>query len=290
MGWAGSLPAQIKAGVIFTMTPETYMRRYHGSGCGKEAVTTLPAEELYPSCPLEISQSDNCNSTVPAPLPTCCCKASMVEALHLLCGTELADLVDFDAFFFLTENLSVGGYLTVPGGSPDNISGLDASFRRFSPCNCDLIDVDGARYFTDPGSATAALDAVDQLTLCSVKALAFGLTDPDCPEDCPDAVYRRTLRAIRRAIRAEGGEISSCATCGGNGATPHCDCDDCCCDSGILTELASRNLSRLATLTAGDLILQNVTVLGAVGSVLILADDSLERIYFVCVSQIEALG
>lgn len=274
------------------MTPETYMRRYHGGcDCEEAEPTALSAEELYPSCPLNTTEVNRCGcaQTDPEPLPTCCCKASMVEALRLLCGTELSNLVDFESFFFLTDALAVGGPLTVPSSAPDNIGGLNASFRRFSPCNCDLIDVDGTAYFAIPGTATVALDPVDQLTLCSVKAIAFGLTDPDCPEECPDAVYRRVVRSIRRAIRAEGGETSGCATCD-SGATPHCDCEDCCCDTGVLTELASRNLSHLATLTAGSLVLQDVTVLGAVGSVLVLANEDQRRIYFVCVSNVEALG
>lgn len=276
------------------MTTEAYMRRYHG-GCDCEE--TDPAapytQEIYPSCPLNTTGTDvcdpGCRQTDPEPLPTCCCKASMAEALRLLCGTELADLVDFESFFFLTDALAIGGPLTVPSSGPDNIGGLNASFRRFSPCNCDLIDVDGTAYFAIPGTAATALDPVDQLTLCSVKAIAFGLTDPDCPEECPDAVYRRVLRSIRRAIRAEGGETSGCATCD-RGSTSQCDCEDCCCDTGVLTELASRNLSHLATLTAGNLVLQNVTVLGAVGSVLVLADEDQQRIYFVCASTVEALG
>lgn len=290
MSWAGSLPAQTETGVIFIMTPETYMRRYHGGcGCDEAEPAALSAEELYPSCPLNTIEIGACgcdrDHTDPDPLPTCCCKASMVEALHLLCNTELANLVDFDAFFFLTDSLTVGGGLKVPCSEPDNICDLDASFRRFSPCNCDLIDVDGTAYFAIPGAACTALEDVEQLSLCSIKAIAFGLTEPDCPEECPDAVYRRAVRIIRRAIRSECGETSACATC-----TPHCDCEDCCCDTGILTELASRNLSRLATLTVGSLVLQNVTVLGAVGSVLVLANEEQERIYFVCVSNVEALG
>lgn len=149
--------------------------------------------------------------------------------------------------------------------------------------------MDGTAYFAIPGTSTVALDPVDQLTLCSVKAVAFGLTDPDCPEECPDTVYRRVVRNIRRAIRAEGGETSGCDSCDSVSAN-RCDCEDCCCDTGVLTELASRNLSRLATLTAGNLVLQDVTVLGAVGSVLVLASEEEERIYFVCASNVEALG
>lgn len=273
------------------MTTEAYMRRYHGGCDGEEAA--LSPEELYPSCPLNTAETSDrdciCRQADPDSLPTCCCKASMAEALRLLCGTELANLVDFESFFFLTDTLAVGGPLTVPSSEPDNIGSLNATFRRFSPCNCDLIDVDGTAYFAIPGTATPALDPVDQLTLCSIKAIAFGLIDPGCPEECPDAVYRRTVRNIRRAIQSEGGETSGCATCTG-GATPLNDCEDCCCDAGVLTELASRNLSHLATLTVGSLVLQDVTVLGSVGSVLVLADEEQQRIYFVCASNVEALG
>lgn len=270
------------------MTPETYMRRYHGC-CGEEDSAALSSEELFPTCPLE----NECGSQAEAdPVPTCCCKASMVEALRLLCGTELASLVDFDSFFFLTDTLSVGGALTVPNGGPDNIEGLAASFQRFSPCNCDLIDVDGTAYFAVPGAAYTALEDVEQLSLCSVKAVAFELEEPSCPETCPNAVYRRATRLLRRAIRTDGGDTSACATCGGSGVgnSESLNCEACCCDEGLLTELATRNLSRQATLTAGPLVLQNVTVLGAVGSVLVLASEEEQRIYLVCISQVEALG
>lgn len=268
------------------MTPETYMRRYH-TGCREEELLT--AEELFPACPLVTTEVEaagcSCLKAAPEPAPTCCCKASMVEALRLLCNAELSTLVDFDSFFFLTSTLAVGGSLTVPAAGADNISGLEASFQRFSPCNCDLIDVGGSAYFTTPGATTLALEEVEQLSLRSVKALAFGLTLPTEPEETEATVYRRALRHLRRAIQANGGTVSGCGSCGA-----HCDYDNCCCDEGLLAELATRNLSRLVTLGVGPLILRNVTVLGSVGSALILADETLRRIYFVCVSQVEALG
>lgn len=267
------------------MTPETYMRRYHsGCGCGEDAAA-VSAEELFSACPLAEPETNGCRNDSDDELPTCCCKRSMAEALRLLCDPTLAALVDFDSFFFLTDNLAVGSPLAAPGEGPDNIEELDATFRRFSPCNCDLIDVDATAYFATPGTDTVALEDVEQLSLCSLKAVAFGYTVPNCPSDCTGEGYRRIVRIIRRAIRAEDGDTSSCAAC-----KAHCDCDSCCCDAGLLSELSSRNLSRLATLTVGNLVLQNVTVLGTVGSVLVLADEDAERIYFVCVSQVEALG
>ena len=39
------------------MTPETYMRRYHGC-CDGDDSAVLTEEELFPSCPL----SDSCDS------------------------------------------------------------------------------------------------------------------------------------------------------------------------------------------------------------------------------------
>ena len=271
------------------MTPETYMRRYH-TDCGCDDPSTLPtvsAEELYSSCPLNAAETSNCGCDLPdpEPLPICCCKASMVETLRLLCNTELANLVNFDAFFFLTDTLAVGGPLITPTTEADNIAALDASFQRFSPCNCDLIDVGGTAYYAAPGSSTTILESVEQLSLCAVKAIAFTLITAEEEGDTDIAIYRRAVRYLRRAIRAEGGDTSGCAPC-----SAHCDCDDCCCDAGLLTALATRNLSRQATLTAGPLVLQNVTVLGAIGSTLVLADETNRRIYFVCVSQVEALG
>ncbi len=266
------------------MTPETYMRRYHaGCGCDEEAAT-VTAEELFPACALNASDCGcGCGQTDPDPDPTCCCKASMAEALQLLCGETIGSLVDFDAFFFLTDSLALGSSLTIPGADTDNIGTPAASLRRFAPCNCDLLDVDGTAYFAVPDQAGLALETVSQLSLCSIKAVAFQLATAD--EADGETVYRRAVRAIRRAIQTEGGCTGACGVC-----QAHCDCDDCCCASGILSELATRNLSRTATLTAGPLVLQNVTVLGSIGSVLVLASEELERIYFVCANAVEALS
>lgn len=248
-------------------------------------VRALPAEEVFPAsvCPC-------CAVTPPQPEPDapCCCKSSMAEALQLLCDPALASLVDFNSFFFLTHSLSVGGALCVPAANDaDNITSAGATFHRFSPCNCDLLDVSGTAYFAVPGTSNVALDPVDQLSLCAVEAVAFQLLPSETTEAacCTLDPFPSVSRALRRAIRAEGGTTTACGTC-----AAHCDCDDCCCTAGILTELSTRNLSRLATLTAGPLVLQDVTVLGSLGSVLVLADEALGRFYLVCANTVETLG
>ena len=44
------------------------------------------------------------------------------------------------------------------------------------------------------------------------------------------------------------------------------------------------------SLTAGLLALQNVTLLGTVGNVLVLCNDADERLYFVCVNSVQFVG
>ncbi len=277
------------------MTPEIYMKRYHDRDCGCDACD-LPERadgcgcQEAPVCPLTAEEAYPCGRPQPeTPDPQsddgCCCKGSMADALRLLCGECLGSLVDFDAFFFLTDSLAIGSTLSVPGTDTDNIADPAASLRRFSPCNCDLLEVAGTAYFAIPGSSPQALADVDQLSLCAVKAVAFQIDEADCPRDCGDTNYDRAIRALRRAIRAEGGDTNACGRCGA-----HCDCDDCCCAKGVLNELSTRNLSRTATLTVGGMVLQNVTVLGNVGSALVLADQELERIYLICANAVEALG
>lgn len=253
--------------------------------CGLLAdARSLLAEELYP-----LDSADNTPScSVPSPQPTsdrCCCKGSMVEALRLLCGENVGSVVDFDTFFFLTDALAVGSSLSFPGDDIDNISSPTATLQRFSPGNCTLLDVSGTAYPATIGSDDEVLDNVDQLSLCALKAVAFQIAEANCTRECGDSNYDRAIRAIRRAIRAEGGNTGACGTCGA-----HCDCDDCCCVDGILNELSARNLSRQVTITAGPLVLQNVTVLGSTGSVLVLASEALSRVYLVCANAIEAIG
>jgi len=286
------------------MTTESYMNRFHGR-CREEA-DPISAEDLYPCCRLEEAEtcpcareSDPCpcgRAADPRPCPReeddpiqedgCCCKASMAAALRLLCGDELSQLVNFNSFFFLTDALTVGGTLNTTTGAPDNIAAAVGALQRFSPCNCDLIEVEGSAYHAVPSAPDLALLTVDTVSVCALKAAAFQLVEDqeEVTCECP-SVERRALRLLRRAIRSAGGDTNACGVC-----QAHCDCDDCCCAAGILTELSGRNLSRQATLTVGPLVLQGVTVLGSLGTVLVLWNEAERRVYFVCANHIEVLG
>ncbi len=284
------------------MTPETYLKRRRVQEERDAGCCSIAAEEVFPcgcgrdrdrdrdsdcGCDREYSCGCGRGKTEPPQQEEtrCCCKPAMAEALRLLCSECLSSVVDFNAFFFLTDALAVGSPLAIPGTDTDNITTPTASLERFSPCNCDLLEVSGVAYATVPGSTTVVMEDVDQLSLCALKAVAFQIEPSVCDDECEDTNYRQAVRAIRRAIRAEGGDTNACGTCGA-----HCDCDDCCCAAGVVRELSSRNLSRQATLVAGTLVLQNVTVLGSIGSALVLADEALSRVYLVCANAVEAIG
>lgn len=83
----------------------------------------------------------------------CCCKKSMVEALKLLYNKELCELIDFEKFAFLSDDFIVGARLVLlKSGSEekDNLSNLEGSFEKFSPCNCDVISIKGKVFYNFP--------------------------------------------------------------------------------------------------------------------------------------------
>jgi len=262
------------------MTPEIYMRRFHGPDSPEGECCAIAAEDLFP-CPQVVEPC--CHPQPEDPVP-CCCKGSMIDALRLLCSAELSDLVDYEAFFFLTGHLAVGSTLAIPvqgTGPADNITAPAASFRRFSPCNSDLLEVSATAFYSSPTAPAVALEEVDQVSLCALKAVAFQLADRGSEAE-NEAAYRRALRLFRREL---GSDAAGCAPC-----EAHCDGDPCCCSEGLIYELSRRNLSRTATLTAGPLVLREVAVLGSAGSVLVLANETLRRFYLVCVDAVEVLG
>ena len=80
-------------------------------------------------------------------------QTGMIEALKLLCNSKIANRIDFDKFGFISDNYLVGTQqrifqLETP--PHDNLTTLNATFRRFSPNDCNLIEIDGAVYYDIP--------------------------------------------------------------------------------------------------------------------------------------------
>ena len=267
-----------------------------------------------------------CCRPAPGPKPQppkveegCCCKQSFRAALGLLCEERISSLLDFDAAAFVTETYTAGAALK--GGKPhgraaavqvddeddgcgagtrgkptpppkpcpcvasDNLGCLSGSFRRFSPCTCDLIDISAELY---TASGKSCVFTASQVNLCELDAVA--IQGAECAaggQAGADEAADRNFRCLRSLLAQR---LNPCGKPCGQGCSCACDGRDCCCAAGLLDTLAQNNLSRRVSLAAGLLVLQNVTLLGTVGSVLVLANDCDNRLYFVCVNSVEFIG
>lgn len=260
-----------------------------------------------------------CPAPGPQPQPPhveegCCCKQSFRAALGLLCDEQISSLLDFDAAAFITGGYTAGACLTdrkphageavqpgaddaaggkptpppppCPCGASDNLGPLSGSFRRFAPCSCDLIDIDAGVY--TPAGKSCALTAV-QVNLCQLDAVVIQGAQ-SCPEGDLTAreAAARNFRKLRAMLARRLEPMDS--PCGQAGCTCACDGRDCCCAAGLLSTLAQNNLSRRVSLTAGLLVVRGVMLLGAVGNVLVLANEADNRLYFVCVNSVQFIG
>lgn len=255
----------------------TEFTRIQGCGCAAEAAETAEAAEVSVSRHPHRDR-DNCT----------CCKMSLRDALRLLCSDEVSDYVDFDAFAFLTEANAVGALPRAMGSNDvDNLGPLSATFRRFTPGTCDLIDVEGTVY--TPFGRTAD---VEEASLCALTAIAFQLRTPDdevqtvsgcCCAETAASQFRRVRDLLQNELE------ETCRPCGQ--CQSGCDCrDDCCCAEGVLRTLSNASMNQRTTLTAGQLSLRNAIALGSVGSVLVLANEEDYRFYFVCANKVEFLA
>lgn len=267
-----------------------------------------------------------CCRPAPAPAPKppqvdegCCCKQSFRAALSLLCDERISSLLDFDAAAFITNTYTAGATLTggkplagtadgdatgqagggtgtagkpypptkpCPGGQSDNLGTLSGSFKRFAPCSCDLLDID-AELYTAGGKGCSF--TATQVSLCELDAVVIQAADA-CPEGDLSAgeVTARNFRCLRQQLAQR---LNPCGDpCGQSWCSCACDGRDCCCAAGLLATLAQNNLSRRVSLAAGLLLLQNVTLLGTVGNVLVLSNDTDNRLYFVCVNSVQFIG
>lgn len=219
----------------------------------------------------------------------CCCKQSFRAALQLLCNSQLATLLDFNQAAFITDTYVAGATInTSPAGTTpaDNLNTMSGSFRRFSPCNCDLLEI-SALVNTPPETSTGV--TATQVPLCQLTAVALQTaTAPASGDITSEQATANNFQTIQKILTQC---LTPCsAPCGTCACSCVCSDDECCCAAGLLSTLSQSNLSRKVTIVAGPLTLQGVTLLGTVGNVLVLANSTNNRIYFVCVNQIQFLA
>lgn len=260
-----------------------------------------------------------CCRPVPAPPKPpqvdegCCCKESFRAALGLLCDQQISNLLDFDAAAFVTGTYVAGAALhcekhsghspcaeaeveaegrhhhpcpPCSGGASDNLGTLSGSFRRFAPCNRDLLDIEAELHTA--GRKECGFTAT-QVSLCELDAVVLQGAAACAEGDMTaDEVTARNFRCLRTRLSQR---LNPCGTCCEQDQCS-CACDerDCCCAAGLLDTLARNNLSRRVSLAAGLLMLRDVNLLGTVGSVLVLSNDVDNRLYFVCVNSVQFIG
>ena len=216
----------------------------------------------------------------------CSCAPGLVAALQLLCRPRFAPLTDYKQFAFITRDFVLGSSLNCPAAATtpyDNLTGpLDGEFVKITPDSCENLEVSGQIYYPNPictgGTETACcaegpyFDA-DSVRLCGLSAVAFGVTEtPDFPS--AEAAYNELAKLFYQATHAGCGPMPSTPV----KPTP--------CDRST-GDIAGRGT---VSLTAGPLVLGNVSVLGEVGDVLILANSEDRLFYFVCRSTIGFIG
>ena len=216
----------------------------------------------------------------------CSCAPGLVAALQLLCRPRFAALTDYKQFAFITRDFVLGSSLNCPAAATtpyDNLTGpLDGEFVKITPDSCENLEVSGQIYYPNPictGGAETACCAegpyfdADSVRLCSVSAVAFGVTETtDFPS--AEAAYNELAKLFYQATHAGCGPMPSTPV----KPTP--------CDRSS-DDIAGRGT---VSVTAGPLVIGNASVLGEVGDVLILANSEDHLFYFVCRSAIGFIG
>ena len=207
----------------------------------------------------------------------CGCRRGFVQTLQMLLRTSLSGLVDFQSFGFVTTDFLVGTSLIAPVPADtayDDLDALAGTFRRFSHCACDYIDVSGAVAFPQFG-APATGQTVSRLNLCDLVAVAFGVVGGTAENyQTARQQLQSLLQRPRRPVRGEDPFLPTPSLPGPYPPYPD-PCDNCCCG-------AESSMGGTVSLLAGQLLVANATVLGSLDGVTVLANDTDQRFYLIC--------
>lgn len=204
---------------------------------------------------------------IPPQRPCCPCGEDFRKALELICCPQLRLLVDFAAFAFITDDYVLGTPLTTPtaGTTPsDNLTAPAGTYTCGSD-NCETVTVSGTLY---PAAADGAALApvVTQAALCRLKAISF--TAAATTTETIAVNFQTISQTLSQLLRPQRPEI-------------------CCSVADALTTAAA---VRASTVIAGPLVVQNSTILGQLGSILVMANSTDSRFYFICANEIDFMG
>lgn len=214
-----------------------------------------PPQQMCPVCPQQEAPS------------TCCpCGEDFREALSLICCPQLQGLIDTAAYAFITDNFVLGTPIAAaPAGTApaDNLTAPAATYVCGGD-NCESLTVSGALYPTTvDGAALGTI--VTQVALCRLDAISFDAADTGEGTAANFQVISQFLGQRLRPKRPQ-------------------EC------TSVAEALTSAAAVRASTLTAGPLVVQNSAILGQVGNVLVMANATDTRFYFICADKVDFMG
>lgn len=221
--------------------------------------------------------NNGCQPPCPQPCPptpqtdscACCsCGEDFRRALSLLCSRQIQPLVNFAAFAYITDYYVLGTALTAPIAGTAPADNLDAPTGTYvcGGDSCETITVSGALYAPTTGS-TALAAIVTQAALCRLKAIAF---DALAIDGDPTANFQTISQLLSQLLRPQKPQD--------------------CCGTSMADAMTNAAVVRASTVVAGPLVVENSTILGQVGNVLVMANATDSRFYFICADDIDFVG
>lgn len=210
-------------------------------------------------CP-PVSQPDSC---------TCCtCGEDFRRALSLLCSRQIQPLVNFAAFSYVSDFYVLGTALTAPVAGTAPSDNLDAPAGTYvcGGDSCETVTVSGILYPPTVGG-TALATTVTQAALCRLKAISFDALAVDGDAAANFQTISQLLGQMLRPQRPQD-----------------------CCGTSMAEAMTHAAVVRASTVAAGPLLVENSTILGQVGNVLVMANATDSRFYFICADDIDFVG
>ena len=209
----------------------------------------------------------------PAPCPPqpgpsephgCPCSEDFRRVLDLLCSPRLRTLIQFNSFAFVTDFYILGSALAAPpaGTAPgDNLDTPAGSFVCGGD-SCEALTVSGSLYPPIVG-ATALTTTVTQVALCQLNAISF-----DAAEDTAGTNFQTISQTLGQLLHSK--KPQAC--------------------TNLADALTNAAAIRASTVTTGPLIVQNSTILGQLGDILVMANSTDNRFYLICADKIDFMG
>ena len=224
-----------------------------------------------PQCPPQQQQCgqqcQSCNEPQQTQHTCCCpCAEDFRHALELICCPQLQGLIDTATYAFVTDNYVLGTPISAaPDGTApgDNLTEPAATYVCGGD-NCESLTVSGTLYPTTVDGA-ALPTIVTQVALCRLDAIAFGAA---ATGDGAAANFQTISQFLGQRLRPKKPQ----------------DC------TSVAEALVSASAVRASTLTTGPLIVQNSAIIGKIGDVLVMANATDERFYFICADKVDFMG